>query len=155
MFFLLTSIHALLTKHAERTSKSSSRTLFRSRPFRFLLFSLVSLHQPLNGTLALVEVLSCAWFSDIVSPISFSCFQKLWTFASALHWYDVSFASNEIDSFVNELSTRQKRRKSLRVKHEKFKFSRRTKRYAKKTKNLWNSNSGILTLTLSIEHFAI
>ena len=50
----LTSIHALLTKHAQRTSKSSSWTLFCSRPFRSLLFSLVSLHQPVNGTLSLV-----------------------------------------------------------------------------------------------------
>ena len=51
--------------------------------------------------------------------------------ASALHWYGVCFASNEIDSFANELSTRQIE-KNLRVKHKKFKFSRRTKRYAKK-----------------------
>ena len=38
----LTSIHGLLTKHAQRTSKSSSWTLLRARPFRFLLFSLGS-----------------------------------------------------------------------------------------------------------------
>ena len=76
----LTSIHALLTKHAQRTSKSCSLTLFRSRPFRFLLFCLVSLHQPLNDTLASVEVLSFAWSSDIVSPTSFSCLQRLWIF---------------------------------------------------------------------------
>ena len=75
-----TSIHALLTKHAQRTSKSCSWTLFRSRPFRFLLFCLVSLHQPLNDTLASVEVLSFAWSSDIVSPTSFSCLQRLWIF---------------------------------------------------------------------------
>ena len=56
----LTSIHALLTKHAQRTSKSCSWTLFRSRPFRFLLFCLVSLHQPLNDTLVSVEVVSSA-----------------------------------------------------------------------------------------------
>ena len=75
-------------KHAQRTSKSSSRTLFRSRPFRFILFSLVLLHQPLNGTHALVKVLSFAWFSDIVSPFSFSCLQKLWIFCicTALVW---------------------------------------------------------------------
>ena len=77
----LTSIHALLTKHAQRTSRSCSWTLFRcSRPFRFLLFCLVSLHQPLNDTLASVEVLSFAWSSDIVSPTSFSCLQRLWIF---------------------------------------------------------------------------
>ena len=76
----LTSIHALLTKHAQRTSKSCSWTLFRSRPFRTLLFCLVSLHQPLNDTLASVEVLSFAWSSDIVSPTSFSCLQRLWIF---------------------------------------------------------------------------
>ena len=56
------------------------------------------------------------------------------SFASPLHWYGVCFASNEIDLFANELSTRQIEKKSLRVKHEKFKFSRRTKRYAKKKK---------------------
>ena len=67
-------------KNAQRTPKTSSRTLFRSRPFRFLLFSLVSLHQPLNVTHALVEVLSFAWFSDIVSPFPFSCLHKLWNF---------------------------------------------------------------------------
>ena len=76
----LTSIHALLTKHAQRTSKSCSWTLFHSRPFRFLLFCLVSLHQPLNDTLASVEALSFAWSSDIVSPTSFSCLQRLWIF---------------------------------------------------------------------------
>ena len=73
MFFLYRDlIHALLTKHAQRASKSCSWTLLRSRPFRFLLFCLVSLHQPLNDTLASVEVLSFAWSSDIVSPTSFS-----------------------------------------------------------------------------------
>ena len=72
------------------------------------------------------------------------------SFASALHRYGFCFASNEIDSFANELSTRQIE-KSLRVKHEKFKFFRRTKRYAKK-KNLWDSNSEILTLKLSTEY---
>ena len=76
----LTSIHELLTKHAQRTSKSCSWTLFRSRPFRFLLFCLVSLYQPLNDTLASVEALSFAWSSDIVSPTSFSCLQRLWIF---------------------------------------------------------------------------
>ena len=76
----LTSIHALLTKHAQRTSKSCSWTLFRSRPFRFFLFCLVSLHQPLNYTLASVETLSFAWSSDIVSPTSFSCLQRSWIF---------------------------------------------------------------------------
>ena len=76
----LTSIHALLTKHAQRTSKSCSWTLFRSRPFRFLLFCLVSLHQPLNDALASDEVLSFAWSNDIVSPTSFSCLQRLWIF---------------------------------------------------------------------------
>ena len=45
--------------------------------------------------------------------------------ASALH--RLVFA---LDSFANELSTRQIE-KILHVKHEKFKFSRRTKRYAK------------------------
>ena len=38
-----------------------------------------------------------------------------------------------LDSFANELSTRKIEKKSLHVKHEKFKF-RRTKRYAKKKK---------------------
>ena len=41
--------------------------------------------------------------------------------ASALHRYGVSFASNEIDSFANELSTRQIEI-NLRVKHEKSSF---------------------------------
>ena len=72
------------------------------------------------------------------------------SFASALHRYGVCFAPNEIDSFANELSTR-KIEKSLRVKHEKFKFSRRTKRYAKMKKN-WDSNLGIKTLKLSTEY---
>ena len=76
----LTRIHALLTKHAQCTSKSSSWTLFCSRPFGCPLFGLVSLHQPLNCTLASVEVISFAWFSDIASPSSFSCLQKLWIF---------------------------------------------------------------------------
>ena len=76
----LSIIHALLTNHAQRTSKSCSWTLFRSRSFRFLLFCLVSLHQPLNDTLASVEVLSFAWSSDIVSPTSVSCLQRLWIF---------------------------------------------------------------------------
>ena len=40
-----------------------------------------------------------------------------------------------LDLFANELSTSQIE-KSLHVKHEKFKFSRRTKRYAKKKKKL-------------------
>ena len=126
----LTGIHALLTKHAQRTSKSSSPTLLCSRPFRFLLFSLVSLHQPLNGTLASVEVLSFAWFSDIVSPFSFSCLQKSCFFCicTASVWCLLCV------EIANELSTRQIE-KSHRVKHEKFKFSRRTKRYAKKKKN--------------------
>ena len=48
-------------------------------------------------------------------------------FASTLHRYGVCFASNEIDSFANELSTRQIE-KGHRVKHEKFKF------FFKKTK---------------------
>ena len=56
-----------------------------------------------------------------------------------------------LDSFANELSTR-KIEKKIHVKHEKFKFSRRTKRYAKKKKNLWDSNSGILNLKLSTEY---
>ena len=139
----LTSIHALLTKHAQRTSKSSSRTLFRSRPFRFLLFSLVSLHQPLNGTHALVEVLSLSWFSDIVSPSSFSCLQSYGSFASALHRYGVCFVSNEIDSFANKLSMRQIE-KSIRVKHEKFTFSRTTKRFAKKIKKIFGTRTQAL-----------
>ena len=76
----LTSKHALLTKHAQRTSKSCSWTLFCSRPFRFLLFCLVSLHQPLNDIFATFEALSFALSSDIVSPTSFSCLQNLWIF---------------------------------------------------------------------------
>ena len=55
--------------------------------FRYLLFYIVSLHQPFNGTIAdpvIVEVVSFAWFSDIFSPSSFSCLQKnviyyIWT----------------------------------------------------------------------------
>ena len=101
----LTSIHALLTKHAQRTSKSSSRTLFCSRPFRFLLFSLVSLHQLLNGTLALVEV-----FAYFPSPVC----KSNGSFAYALHRYGVYFALNEIDLFANELSTRQIEKKPSR-----------------------------------------
>ena len=84
MFFLYRDLPNQYTqstdKHALRTSKSCSWTLFRSRPFRFLLFCLVSLHQPLNDTLVSVEVLSFAWSSDIVSPTSFSCLQRLWIF---------------------------------------------------------------------------
>ena len=34
------------------------------------------------------------------------------SFASALHRYDVCFASNEIDLFANELSTRQIEKKA-------------------------------------------
>ena len=36
------------------------------------------------------------------------------SFASVLHRYGVCFASNEIDSFANELSTRQIEKKPLR-----------------------------------------
>ena len=50
-----------------------------------------------------------------------------------LHCIGMVFA---LDSFANELRTRQIE-KNLHVKHEKFKFSRRTKRYAKKKKNFW------------------
>ena len=49
-----------------------------------------------------------------------------------LHLHCIGMVS-ALDSFANELSTRQIK-KSLHVKHEKFKFSRRTKRYAKKKK---------------------
>ena len=35
------------------------------------------------------------------------------TFASALHWYGVCFALNEIDLFANELSTRQIEKKAF------------------------------------------
>ena len=88
----LTSIHALLTKHAQRTSKSCCWTLFRSRPFRFLLFCQVLLHQPLNDTLASVEAPSFAWSSDIVSPTSFSPVYKGYgSSASALHRHGVCF----------------------------------------------------------------
>ena len=65
------------------------------------------------------------------------------SFASALHRYGVYFASNEIDSFANELSMRQIE-KSLRVTHEKFKFSRRTKRYAKKKKKIFGTRTQAL-----------
>ena len=106
-----TSIYALLTKHAQRTSKSSSWTLFRSRPFRFLLFSLVSLHPPLNGTLVDLR----HWLKSFLLPGSVilsahfpsPVCKSYGSFASALHRFGVCFASNEIDSFVNELSTRQ------------------------------------------------
>ena len=71
----------------------------------------------------LVEDLSFAWFSDIVSPFSFSCLQKLWIFC-ILHCIGMVFALRlMIDSFANELSTRQIEKKNLRVKHVKFKFS--------------------------------
>ena len=52
--------------------------------------------------------------AHLPSPVckSYGCF------TSALHRYGVCFASNEIDSFANELSTRQIEKKSLRVKHE-------------------------------------
>ena len=83
--------------------------------------------------------------AHLPSPVSYR------SSASALHWYSVCFASNEIDSFANELSTRQIE-KGLRIKHEKLEFSLRTKRYAKKKKNLLDSNSGILTLKLSTEY---
>ena len=55
--------------------------------------------------------------------------------ASALHGHGVCFGS-----FANELSTRQIK-KSLHVKHEKFKFSRRTKRYAKKKKKTFGTRT--------------
>ena len=51
-----------------------------------------------------------------------------------------------LDSFANELNTRQIE-KSLHVKHEKFKFSRRTKRYAKKKKNFGTRTQGFLSET--------
>ena len=41
--------------------------------------------------------------AHIHSPV----FKSYGSSASALHWYGVCFASNEIDSFANELSTRQ------------------------------------------------
>ena len=50
--------------------------------------------------------------------------------ASALHRHGVCFG------FVCKLIEHAQNRKSLHVKHEKFKFSRRTKRYAKKKKTL-------------------
>ena len=62
----LTIIHAQLIKHAQCTSKSSS-----SRRLRFLLLSGLALSAAhCDGTLALVEVLFFAWFSDIVSPFA-------------------------------------------------------------------------------------
>ena len=61
--------------------------------------------------------------SVILSPHFHSLvFKSNGCFASALHRYGVNFASNEIDSFANELSMRQIEKKSLRVKHEKFRF---------------------------------
>ena len=63
------------------------------------------------------------------SHLPFPVCKRYACFASALHRYGVCFASNEIDSFANELSTRQIE-KSHRVKHEKFNFFRKTKRYA-------------------------
>ena len=50
------------------------------------------------------------------------------------------YGSSASDSFANELSTRQIK-KSLHVKHEKFKFSRRTKRYAKKKKKTFGTRT--------------
>ena len=67
----------------------------------------VSLHRPLNGTHALVEVLP--WSGSVILSAHFPspvC-KSYGSFASALHRYGVCFASNEIDSFANELSTRQ------------------------------------------------
>ena len=69
-------------------------------------------------------------------------------FAYALHRYGICFALNEIYSFANELSTRHIE-KGLRMKHEKF--VSKNKKKCQKEKNLWDSNSGILTLKLSTE----
>ena len=130
-------------KHAQRTSKSSNRTLFRSRPFRVLLFSLVSLHQPLNGTHALVEVLSFAWLSEIVSPFSFSYLQKLCIFCicTASVWCLICVEWNIFvckwiwhapnrkkayaqsmrnSSFLEEQKDMLKRKKSLGLEHRHF-----------------------------------
>ena len=67
--------------------------------------------------------------------------------SSALHRHGVCFR------FVcKRIEHAPNRKKSLHVKHEKFKFFRRTKRYAKKKKKLWDANSGILNLKLSTEY---
>ena len=125
---------------------------FRPRPFRFLLFSLVLLHQSLNGTLALVGVLSFAWSSDIVSPFSFSSLKSYGFFASALHRYGVCSALNEIDSFANELSTCQIEKMPSRKAWEIQVFSKNKKICKKRKKILWDSNSGTITLKLSTEY---
>ena len=87
----LTSIHALLTKHAQRTSKSCSWTLFRSRPVRFLFFCLVLLHQPLNDTLASVEALSFAGPVILLAQLPSPVFKGYGSSASALHHISVCF----------------------------------------------------------------
>ena len=75
----ITSMHALLTKHARRTSKTSSWTLFVlfcSGFSSFILSHFINRSMVLLPASVIVEVVSFAWFSDIFSPSSFSCLQK-------------------------------------------------------------------------------
>ena len=74
------------------------------------------------------------------------------SYASALHRYGVCFAmaSNEIDSFANELSTRQIMHVPSRITRE-IQFSRR-KKDTLKGKNLWDSNSWIRPLGFQLRN---
>ena len=74
------------------------------------------------------------------------------SFASELYQYGVCFvmASNEIDSFANELSIAQLKHSPLHKTRE-IQFSRRKNGYVKKKKKkLWDSNSGIPTQKTSM-----
>ena len=145
MFFLYRDLHAPLTKMLSVLQRGPVGPYFV--PDRSGFSSLV-LSRFISRSMLLMPWLksfplpgSVILSAHFPSPVCIS----YGSFASAMHRY----ASNEIDSFANELSTRQIE-KSLRVKHEKFKFSRRTKKLLKK--NLWDSNSGIKTLKLSTEY---
>ena len=91
----------------------------------------------LDNSVVILEVLYIAWFRDIFSPPSFSC---LISFASALYWYGVCFAmvSNEIDSFANELSTRQIMHAPSRKTRE-IQFSRRKTKDTLKRKKIFGT----------------
>ena len=126
-----------LNHHARSTDKTCS-THFKdvqvdplcSMLFRFLLFYMVSLHQPFNGTLAdpghpLPG--SVIFSAHLLSPVC----KRMLSFTSVLYQYGVCFvmASNEIHFFANDLSTRQiekNMRNSISSK----------KKYAKTKKNL-------------------
>ena len=101
----ITSIHVLLTKHVQRTfvlDRSGFSSLVWSR---FISRSMVLLPRlnsfPLPGS------------GILTAHFSFSFCKSYGSFASALHRYGVCFASNEIDSFANELSTCQIEKKAF------------------------------------------